>query len=214
MKFAARTCTAALGSLLIAGVGLVAVADQQGEDQGVDVNVSIATLEEPGVLAMTVASDNVTLAETTSSDPAVRQFEGTLPEVTVTDTRTADETPEGAFWYVLGQASDFSGAGTIPAANLGWAPQLTGDDSNGLIAEGEETFPVLDTDADPDNVGLEGKELLAITLDSAGAAEERTGSWTAQAGLTLQTPIDQTPGDYSSLLTLSLWEDLATDTAP
>ncbi|MCJ1698383.1 hypothetical protein MT356_01530 [Rathayibacter festucae] len=45
---------------------------------------------------------------------------------------------------------------------------------------------------------------LAITSDSAGVAEE--GSWTANAALTLKTPTTVDAGDYSSTLTLSLFE--------
>lgn len=205
-SFATRTSIAAVGGLLIAGVGLAAVADptEHGTD-GVDVNVSISQLDEPGVLAMTVADDAVTLAETTSTDPALRQFEGTLPTVTVTDTRTADEIGDGFFWYVVGQASDFTGPAALGAENLGWAPFLTSDDSDGQVIAGEEVAPALDTDAAPDNVGLVDKELLAMTMDSAAVVD--TGSWSAQANLLLKTPVDQTAGDYSSVLTLSLWED-------
>lgn len=210
-SFAARTCTAAVGGLLIAGVALAASAETQvGSDEGVDVNVSIAQIGQPGVLAMTVADDQVTLAETTSADPTLRQFEGTLPEVTVTDTRTADETPEGAFWYVVGQASDFTGsAGTIPAANLGWLPALTSDDGNGSVMEGDEVLTALDADpGNGSNVGLVDKELLALNIDAVEAAEANA-SYSAEAALLLKTPISQAAGDYSSVLTLSLWEDVA-----
>ena len=205
-SFATRTSIAAVGGLLVAGVGLAAVADtQHGPDQGVDVNVSIEAIDEPGVLAMTVADDVVTLTETASSDPTAREFEGTLPTVTVTDTRTADEIGDGYFWYVVGQASDFTGPAALGAKDLGWTPYLIDDDSDGQVVAGEEVAPELDTAAAPDNVGLVDRELLAMAMDSAGVVD--AGSWSAQADLRLKTPIDQAAGDYTSVLTLSLWED-------
>ncbi len=71
---------------------------------------------------LTVAANSTTLTEADeSSVEGTREFNGALPEVTVTDTRT--EVPEGAYWYVLGSASAFTGdAGEIGADNLGWAP--------------------------------------------------------------------------------------------
>ena len=76
---------------------------------------------------MTVASSATTLTENGSS-ATIRQFTGTLPTVTVTDTRVFPERiDQSAFWYVLGTSSDFAGDAAqpnIPAANLGWAPAL------------------------------------------------------------------------------------------
>ena len=116
----------------------------------------------------------------------------------------ADDIPAEAGWYVLGTASDFTSStgDTIGAENLGWAPNLIDGGDSGLVAEGD----VVDTaiDGGPDGVGLVDQELLAITNDSAGVAEE--GSWTANAALTLKTPTTVDAGDYSSTLTLSLFE--------
>ena len=200
---AARCAAVAAGALLLTAVASAAAADDVLDDRSVDIGVSIAEPTAPGVLAMTVAAGSTTLTEDGSTE-LVRRFTGALPTVTVTDTRNPEEIPAGAGWYVLGTASDFTSStgDTIGAENLGWAPNLIDGGDSGLVAEGD----VVDTaiDGGPDGVGLVDQELLAITDDSAGVAEE--GSWTADAALTLKTPATVDAGDYSSTLTLSLFE--------
>ncbi|MDY0912808.1 hypothetical protein [Rathayibacter festucae] len=203
-SFLLRGTAGIAGGLLLLGVaGTAFAAEVELGNDDVDVNVQIAPLTTPGSLSMTVASDSTALTENGSTS-VVRQFTGTLPTVTVTDTRDAADIPDGAGWYVLGTASDFvsSTGDTIGAENLGWAPNLIDGGDSGLVAEGD----VVDTaiDGGPDGVGLVDQELLAITNDSAGVAEE--GSWTANAALTLKTPTTVDAGDYSSTLTLSLFE--------
>ncbi|QHC58761.1 hypothetical protein [Rathayibacter sp. VKM Ac-2760] len=202
-SFLLRGTAGIAGGLLLLGAAGTAFADEQQGADDVDVNVQIAPLTGVGALSMTVASDSTALTENGSTG-AVRQFTGTLPTVTITDTRDAADIPAGAGWYVLGTASDFTSStgDTIGAENLGWAPNLIDGGDSGLVAEGD----VVDTalDAGPNNVGLVDQELLAITDDSAGVAEE--GSWTADAALTLKTPSTVDAGDYSSTLTLSLFE--------
>ncbi len=206
--FIARATAGALGGALLLGGAGAAIADEVDGDQ-VDVNVNIEALEPVGALSMTVASDSTTLSEVASADDAFREFTGTLPTVTVTDDR--EEVPEGVFWYVTGQSSDLTAAGdlTIGAENLGWTPALlSGDD--GWVSAGEETVPALDdaTNApnpNPNNVGLEGEELLALSLDSAESRP--TGEWTANADLKLKTAADVAPGAYTGTITLTLWED-------
>ena len=204
-----RLATAGFGALMLTVVATAAAtaADPVGDDSDVDVNVSIAELTEPGVLAMSVAGTATTLTESDSADPLVREFTGQLPTVTVTDTRDADEIPADAAWYVLGTASDFVGdAGQAPigAGHLGWAPHLIDGGDSGLVAEGPEVATVVDDDAAPDNVGLVDKELLANTWNSGEVAPE--GSWTVTADLFLRTDTTVAAGDYSSTLTLSLFE--------
>ena len=60
-------------------------------------------------------------------------------------------------------------------------------------------------DEGPNNVGLEGEEFLALSLDSGEAAA--AGAWSANANLFLKTPVDVAPGSYAATLTLTLWED-------
>ncbi|WP_335987653.1 hypothetical protein [Glycomyces sp. MUSA5-2] len=198
-----RASVAAVGGAMLAGVAGAAFAqDQVGSGSDVDVNVAIEDLDE-GVLAMSVDGTTATLVEDGSTG-TVRQFTGDLPTVTVTDTRSADEIPDGAFWWVEGTASSFTGdAGQDPigAENLGWSPTLA-DDGSGAVAVGPDVAPALDTEADPNNVGLQGRELLAMALTS----DEAIGTWQAGAELTLQVPADTEPGDYTSTITLSLFE--------
>lgn len=198
-----RVSVAAAGGAMLAGVAGAAFAQEQvGSGSDVDVNVTIEDIDQ-GVLAMSVAGTTATLVEDGSTG-TVRQFTGDLPTVTVTDTRSADEIPDGAFWWVEGTASSFTGdAGQEPigAENLGWSPSLA-DDGSGAVAVGPDVSPALDADGAPNNVGLQGQELLAMALTS----EEAIGSWEAGATLTLQVPADVEPGSYSSTLTLSLFE--------
>jgi hypothetical protein len=200
-----RTAAAVTGGLLLAGmVAAGASAETQYGNGDVDVNVSIPETGTPGALSMTIADTAVALTESGTTVEA-RRFTGSLPTVTVTDTRDADDVPEGAGWYVVGSASAFVGASGQPAIgadHLGWAPRLIDGGDAGLVAEGDRVDTVLDSG--PNAVGLVDQELLALTTDSQAVNPE--GSWTADAELTLAAEPDVAPGDYSSVLTLSLFE--------
>ncbi len=201
---AARCVVAVLGGLMLAGVGTAAFAayPDSEDDSGVDVKVDIAEVQN-GALSLTVEATETTLIENGSTAES-RQFTGALPNVTVTDTRT--EVPSGVYWYVTGQASDFVGtAGQSPITpdHLGWSPALV-TTGNGEVAAGDEVKTSLDEA--PNNVGLVGEELLALSLDSASSTAA-SGQWTASASLVLKTPVGVAPGSYASLLTLSLFED-------
>ena len=201
---AARCAAGVLGGLMLVGVGTAAFAaypDPEGSS-GVDVRVDIAEVQN-GALSLTVENTETALTET-GSTAEYRQFTGALPNVTVTDTRT--EVPSGVFWYVTGQASAFvggTGQPSITPDHLGWSPALV-TTGNGEVAAGDEVKTSLD--AAPNNVGLTGEELLALSLDSASSTAA-SGQWTAGANLVLKTPVDVAPGGYTSLLTLSLFED-------
>lgn len=201
---AARYAAGVLGGLMLVGVGSAAFAayPDAEDSSGVDVKVDIAQVQN-GALSLTVANTETTLTES-GSTAEYRQFTGALPNVTVTDTRT--EVPEGVYWYVTGQAGTFVGASGQPAItadHLGWSPALV-TTGNGEVAAGDEVGTVLDPA--PNNVGLTGEELLALSLDSA-TSTAASGQWTANADLLLKTPVDVAPGSYTSLLTLSLFED-------
>ena len=202
-----RTAAGVMGGLMLAGVGAAGMADEVGTD-GVDVNVTIDE-QAAGALSLSVAADSETLTEVEDASPDYREFVGALPDVTVTDTRS--EVPEGVYWYVTGQASDFVGSegqDPITPDHLGWAPALV-TEGNGEVAPGEEVPTSLDDSTNPDNpnnVGLAGEELLQLALDSAEATAAN-GSWTANADLTLKTPNDVAGGSYSSTVTLSLFEE-------
>jgi hypothetical protein len=201
-----RVAAGAAGAVLLVGVAGAAFAgneDPYGDDT-VDVNVEITDV---GTLSMTV-SGSATLVETDTT-ATTRTFEGDLPTVTVTDTRTyADQLEPEAYWYVLGSASNFVGDASQPDItpdNLGWTPELIGGTDPGEVIAGDEVAPALDTGAAPDNVGLVDRELLAAAVTSQG--NNPPGSWTVGAQLKLKTPITVAPGNYTSHLTLSLFED-------
>ena len=203
-----RATVGAVGGLLLLGVGGAAFADEAQQD-GVDLDVIIEDQGPAGTLSLGVAADSETLTEVEGASPEYREFVGELPEVTVTDTRT--DVPEGVYWYVTGQASDFVGADgqdPITPDHLGWSPSLV-TDGGGEVAPGEEVPTSLDGSTNPEapnNVGLQSEELLHLALDS-GEASAASGEWTATADLTLKTPLDVEPGSYSSTLTLSLFEE-------
>lgn len=198
----AVTCAALTCSVL----AIPATASADPGDAEVEVTVDITENEEPGVLALSVAGNAVALQEN-GSDLQFRQFTGTLPTVTVTDTRTAEEIPDGAAWAVLGSASDFTGTAgqsAIGAEHLGWKPRLIDGGETGLVAEGEEVVTVLDEPTQPgNNVGLVDQELLVSTYDSGEVAG---GEYTVNADLNLRTPADVAAGSYRATLTLSLFE--------
>jgi hypothetical protein len=197
----------AAGAVLAATMGLPSPAlAEPGDSADLQVTVDIQEITEPGVLALSIAGDAVALSEN-GSTLLVRQFTGTLPTVTVTDTRTPDNVPSGAAWAVLGTASDFTGTtGQTPitADHLGWKPRLLDGGDTGLVTEGEEVTTVLDTPTQPgNNVGLRDQELLLSTFDS----ETVTGdAYSVNADLYLRTPANITAGSYTSTLTLSLFE--------
>lgn len=207
--FTARLAVATAGGVLLVGVAGAAFADEIGDDQ-VDVNVNIEAIEPVGALTMIVGAASTSLTEVTSADPELRQFDGTLPTVTITDDR--DQTPADQYWYVTGQSSAFTATGVpdIGAGNLGWVPALLTGDAEQVLP-GDEVVTVLD---DPtigagtpsaNNVGLVGEELLAFAPNVAG--ELAPGQWTANAELFLKTPVAVAPGAYKATLTLTLWED-------
>lgn len=205
---AARCAAGVLGGLMLVGVGTAAFADYPNPDgqSGVDVKVDIAPVQN-GALSLTVAGTETALTEN-GSTATDRVFTGSLPQVTVTDTRT--DVPAGVFWYVTGQAGDFIGASgqpNIPAAQLGWKPaDITA--GNGEVAAGDEVVPANDTATQPgNNTGLvSGTDLLYMSLDSAESTAAQ-GSWSTTAALKLKTAATVAPGSYTSLLTLSLFED-------
>ncbi|WBB67776.1 hypothetical protein [Micromonospora sp. WMMD812] len=198
----------AAGALLAGSVAVQSPALAEPGDDSADVRVTvdIEEIREPGVLALSVAGDSVALSED-GSTLLVRQFVGTLPTVTVTDTRTPEEVPDNAAWAVLGSATDFVGAAgqaPISAGHLGWKPQLLDGGDTGLVTEGEEVVTVLDEPTQPrNNVGLVDQELLVSTFDSEAVAGD---AYSVDADLFLRTPADVAAGSYTSTLTLSLFE--------
>jgi hypothetical protein len=189
------------GAVLAVGAGSAAAADDFGSDDVV-VTVDVPEIEEPGVLALTVATDSAALVEA-GSDELERHFVGTLPTVTVTDTRSPDEVAEGAYWYVLGTAGEFvpeaSTSPAIAAENFGWQPSLVAGEGEAFVSVGDSVDTALEG-----GVGLVDQELLFLA--DSGPALAQAGSWSASADLFLHVPATVTPGAYASVLTLSLFE--------
>lgn len=197
---ASMVVTTAFAVLLFAAAGTAAAtADETIDGWDVDITVEI-TDQNPGVLALSVAADTTALTEVDSGDPLIREFIGTLPEVTVIDTR--DEAPDVP-WYVLGTATDFvSGASTITADHLGWSPTLS-DDYGPSVEPGGDIETVVDNPTS-DGLGYADGELLYANFDQP--ADHARGSWSATAELRLKVDGTVDPGSYTSILTLSLFE--------
>lgn len=198
----ARSAAIAFGVLLTTAAGTAAASADDVVDNGeVTVNVDVADRYPHGVLALTVAADETTLTEVDSGDPLVREFTGTLPTVTVTDTRS--DVPDVP-WYVLGTASDFvSGADSIGADHLGWTPSLAAD-YGPSVEPGADIETVVD-DPSSEGLGYADGELLYVNWDQVDTYDQ--GAWSASAGLQLKVDAAAVaPGSYTSVLTLSLFE--------
>lgn len=200
-----RYGAALFGAVVLTCAGTATANADLVDDNAVDIHVEIDEIDT-GFLALTVATPSTDLEEVASADPLLRQFEGALPTVTVTDTRTSAP-PAGATWAVLGSASDFEKDDdptvTIGAEHLGWEPRLL-DDYGPAIDAGEPTVGVVD---DADSVGLSAvdTEILYMNWDQGETVGE--GPWSATADLTLKVSAAGIhPGSYTSVLTLSLFE--------
>jgi hypothetical protein len=189
----------------LAGLTGPAMAADDPDPEGVEVSVTIEPLRVPGTISMTVADNSgVTLAEN-GSNATARQFTGTLPTVTVTDTRLPDEIPDGEFWAVVGQSSQLVATGdpakTISPNHLGWTPHLLSETTTGTVAAGEPVSSVVSDGTGAPAVGLQGQELLVSTANST----EEIGTHQVNADLALRTPVEVAAGEYHSTLTLSLF---------
>lgn len=197
-----RGSAIAFGAALLVSAGSAALAEGTGagDSQGVDISVEIAPVEGPGALAMTVAAASTSLEENGSTE-LERVFTGSLPTVTVTDTRTPEDVPADSFWYVVGTASDFHdsvGGETIAANHLGWSPKLVAGEGEG------EPFVEVGGDVAPSDPGLVDQELLYLA--ESGEANAGGGVFSATADLDLVVPADVPAGTYTSTITLSLFE--------
>lgn len=160
---------------------------------GVPVQAEIPEGED-GVLALTVADfgEAVQLSAPENVGDRLR-LTGALPEVTVTDSRTAAQAGTGG-WAVSGQADTFTSASrSLTADHLGWTPTVL-TPRPGLTA-GAAVATVMD--AGP---GLATPSRLAVA-----DAEGRWGSATVGADLLMEVPTDVQPGTYTGMMTLSLF---------
>jgi len=195
-----RGSAIAFGAALLVSAGSAALAEEEKDVEGVEVQVEVEPLAGPGALAMTVDGDQATLEEGESTD-LERVFTGTLPTVTVTDTRAADDVPADSFWYVVGTASNFhdeKGMSTISSSNLGWSPRLVEGEGEGA------PFVEVGGDVTPSEPGLVDQELLYLA--ESGESNAGGGVFSATADLDLVVPAAVPSGTYSSTITLSLFE--------
>lgn len=147
-----------------------------GDEEGTDP-------EEPGYLVLSISDGGLVLDGARNAGDRLR-LGGTLPEVSVTDTR-GDELR----WVVTGQSNDLraSDAATVRAENLGWEPFLvSGDATPGAIV----------------NALLSGGPGLAVpaTLGAGGQ-----GTSALAADVRLEVPVDTKAGTYTGGLTVSLF---------
>ncbi|PYF98449.1 Enterochelin esterase [Georgenia satyanarayanai] len=160
---------------------------------GIPVEAEIPERED-GVLALTVGDygDAVGLSEPDHRGDRLR-LTGALPDITVSDSRTAQQAGVGG-WSVTGQADSFtSGGRSITADHLGWVPSVLTPRPG--VTAGSRVATSLD-----DGPGL----AAAATLASADR-EGRHGSTTLGAALVLDTPVDTEPGAYTSSVYVSLF---------
>ncbi|MEU9029343.1 beta-xylosidase [Streptomyces sp. NPDC048383] len=139
---------------------------------------------EPGTLAMSQAGESVTLGAVPYGDGGAAP--GRIGTVTVKDARGG---PAG--WSLVGKVTDFAGPGgvRIPGASLSWTPTCTAaEGSPGACAAGSAGV-----------VGPDGA-VLASTADAPVAG----GTFTVDAGVSLQVPPYTPPGAYTAVLTLTL----------
>jgi type 1 glutamine amidotransferase len=170
------------------------VARGEAPEDADGIPVDVAIVDAPGALSLTVGAygGSVTLQRDGDRDDRWR-FRGSLPTVTIDDTRNASQAAGGG-WAASGQSSDFaSAAGALPAEHLGWQPRLL-QERPGVVL-GQRTPTVLD-----------GGDGLSVPSPLASATNaERRGSAQVSADLFLEVPVGTTEGDYSARLTLSLF---------
>ncbi|WP_327010360.1 WxL domain-containing protein [Dactylosporangium sp. NBC_01737] len=133
----------------------------------------------PGAFSLNVAGTTVPLIGGTVGGTAT----GSLNTATVVDLRG-----NNAGWNLTGQVEDFTGAGTIPGNNLGWAPTATKVSGSGAVIVGA---------ASPNGLGT------SKTLCSA-APTTNAGTFTCGGAVSLAIPDNVAPGTYSATLTLTL----------
>ncbi|MCR2819676.1 hypothetical protein NQ166_12655 [Microbacterium sp. zg.Y1090] len=161
---------------------------------GIPIEATVPEGQEPGTLALTVDEygDRVELSEVRNAGTSLR-FDGALPTVTVTDSRT-DAQADGGGWQVTGQVGDFTAdEATVASSHLGWTPRVVtprpGVAAGGTVATAPQGGP-----------GLSSPARLA-GADSDG----RAGSTALTAGLRLDLPVETPSGTYRATMTLSLF---------
>ena len=153
-----------------------------------DIDVSV-DIPVTGGLAVNVASDKLDLGQAKlSSDLSSLDASGTLPAVTVADTRTSNPG-----WSLTATASNFSASEglTLDGKYLGIGKTRVVSASEGQTLDlGAGVAP---------GVGFTGGTTLASAAAGAGL-----GASTFEADLQLKAPAATTPGDYVSVVTITV----------
>ena len=144
---------------------------------------------EPGALVLSVADGSLALGNARNAGDRLR-LAGTLPQVSVTDTRAAGG------WTVTGQSSDLTAddARTVRAANLGWAP---------FVVDGAATPGLRVASTMSGGAGLAAPATLGSgAVAGAGAV---AGTSVLGADVELEVPVDTKAGSYAGAVTVSLF---------
>ena len=162
------------------------------DSDGIEIEATVPE-EADGYLSLSIADDDtVTLGEATNAGDRL-VMSGTLPTVTVTDSRT-EEQASGTGWALAGRASDLVGEqGSIGADHLGWTPSLVSE-RDGVTA-GPDVHSVLSGGG-----GLAAPQRLAEATHAG-----RTGSTSVSSQVQLEVPVDTEPGSYTGAVTVSLF---------
>ncbi|WP_069387675.1 alkaline phosphatase [Cellulosimicrobium cellulans] len=164
-------------------------------ENGIPLRASVPQAgEEQGSLTMTVADAGEGVALEGGANVGDRlRFNGTLPTVSVSDSRSNAQAGQGG-WAVAGQAGDLvSGESVLRADRLGWTP--------GVLTDKPGVTP-----GAPVATSLAGGEGLATPATLATATSEgRLGTTELTADLALEVPVDTRAGEYEGSLTVSLF---------
>ncbi|ASO20354.1 alkaline phosphatase [Actinoalloteichus hoggarensis] len=150
--------------------------------------------QEPGRLTLSVADygDAIQLGEARNAGDRLRST-GTLPTVSVTDSRSTDQVGDGG-WTVTGRSAALTaGPQVIRAGHVGWTPGLVSDKPG--VTVGSPVSTVLDG----------GPGLAESATLASAVADARFGTTEISADLALEVAVDTRPGDYEGSLTVSLF---------
>jgi glucuronoarabinoxylan endo-1,4-beta-xylanase len=180
------------GSLPAQSVTTFVVQADGGE--GIPISADIDAAGE-GSLALSVAAfgDVLDLGAADSVGDRLRAS-GELPELTVTDSRTAAQAGEGG-WSVTGRADTFRGPQEYGGEHLGWSPQLRDGD------------PGVELGSDVSTVLAGGEGLAPSRILARADQHSRTGSTRLSADLSLELPIETAPGVYTGAIIISLFPE-------
>jgi hypothetical protein len=161
------------------------------DSSGVPVTVDVpevVTPPGPGEFTWSVTPGGASLGTAAAGEVGFTAS-GTLPVVTVTDTRTA----EGATWSVSGRVGGFAvpgGTATFGGQSLGWTPKVLAGDA------------LAGTTVDPGVAAGTGLA-AASTLASGAAGGETAQPVAVSADLSLLAPSTTPQGSYTATLTLT-----------